>query len=422
MRTPRTILHVDLDAFFASCELLRRPELTGLPLAVGGGRESRPGEARRPGRGVVAASSYEARHYGVHSAMPLARALELCPELVVLPVDIGEYARVSRLVFEIFARYTPVIEPGSLDEAFLDLTAGAGLQPPGAAVARELSSAISSELGLPCSVGVASNKTVAKIASDLRKPRGLVVVPAGGEAAFLAPLPLARLPGAGPRTTERLHLLGISTLGQLAQAPRSLLVGSLGPGAEALQRRARGEDSSPVTVPGRPRSISREETYDRDISSREEIVGRLRLLSAAVGARLRRSGLTAGGVALKVRFDTFETVTRARRLAEPACSDQELAAAALQLLDRAWDGQRAVRLLGVGAEGLSEVRQLGLFDLPEVRRERLDQALDSVRRRFGLGSIGRGPGALEAPTDWNRDHLPGPPSRPPDPAAERRRP
>ncbi|MGA8207924.1 MAG: DNA polymerase IV [Candidatus Dormiibacterota bacterium] len=405
MASTRTILHVDLDAFFVSCELLRRPELVGLPVAVGGGHESHPGQAREPGRGVVAAASYEARAHGVRSAQPLARALGLCPELVVLPVDIAEYARISHQVFSILAEYTPLVEPGSLDEAFLDLTGADLLNQGGEAVAKEITSRLAGELRLPCSVGVATTKVVAKVASDLRKPRGLVVVAPGAEAEFMAPLAVERLPGAGPKTTAKLKLLGIDTLGKLATAPTSLLIETLGPNSETLQLRARGVDPSPVVVPGVPKSISREETYSKDLVSRKELGERLSALSAGVGSRLRASSLAAHSIALKVRFANFETVTRTRRLPEATFADLELEAGALQLFEEVWSRGQAVRLLGVGAEGLSEVRQMSLFESGGERDERLDLALDRLRGRFGGHAISRGTASLDDPIDWNRDHL-----------------
>jgi DNA polymerase-4 len=405
MARTRTILHVDLDAFFVSCELLRRPELAGKPVVVGGGHESHPGEQRDPGRGVVAAASYEARSFGVHSALPLARALGLCPALVVLPVDIAEYARISQQVFAIFSEFTPLVEPGSLDEAYLDLTGTESLSGGGEAAAQELGARMDAELGLPCSVGVAATKVVAKVASDLRKPRGRVVVPPGDEADFLAPLAVERLPGAGPKTTAKLHLLGIDTLGKLAAAPISLLQETLGPNAGALQLRARGVDPSEVTLPGIPKSVSREETYAEDLQSREELEARIAALSAGVGRRLRASSLIAQAVAIKMRFANFETVTRRRHLPEPTYADHELQAGALELFAEHWSDGRPVRLLGVGAEGLSEARQMSLFERGSDRGERLDLALDGLRGRFGGKAISRGTGSLEEPLDWNRDHL-----------------
>ncbi len=405
MASTRTILHVDLDAFFVSCELLRRPELVGKPVVVGGGHESHPGQSRDPGRGVVAAASYEARRFGVRSALPLGRALQLCPELIILPVDIAEYARNSQRVFSIFSEYTPLVEPGSLDEAFLDLTGTEALTGGGAEAARAITARLDSELGLPCSVGVATTKTVAKVASDLRKPRGTVIVPPGGEASFLAPLAVERLPGAGPKTTAKLRLLGIDTLGKLATAPTALLLETLGPNAGTLQLRARGVDQSPVTVPGTPKSVSREETYGEDLVSRRELEARIAALSAGVGKRLRASELLAQAVAIKMRFANFETISRRRRLPEPTYADQDLRSHALELFAETWSEGRPVRLLGVGAEGLSEARQMSLFGQPSDRGERLDLALDRLRGRFGGQAISRGTGSLDAPLDWNRDHL-----------------
>ncbi|MDA8330232.1 MAG: DNA polymerase IV [Candidatus Dormibacteraeota bacterium] len=406
MPYPRTILHVDLDAFFASCELRRRPELAGRPLAVGGGVESHPGERRRPGRGVVAAASYEARPRGVRSAVSLSEAFRRCPELIVLPVDIGHYAAVSKEVFGIFSDYTPLVEPGSLDEAFLDVSGCELLHGSGPDIAREIQGRIASELSLPASVGVATSKTVAKIASDLRKPRGLVVVHPGDEERFLAPLPVARLPGAGPKTTERLRLLGIHTLGALAAAPTSLLVEVLGPGGEGLRARARGVDPAPVVVPTAPKSISRETTFDEDVADEAILEERLRLLAAGVGSRLRTNGLTAATVAIKVRFADFETVARRGPLGQPTCADVEIFRAARPLLRATVPAGRPVRLLGVGVEQLARLdSQMGLFDQVERRSERVDRAMDELRRRFGGSAIARGTAALEDSPDWNSDHL-----------------
>lgn len=405
MARTRTILHVDLDAFFVSCELLRRPELAGQPVVVGGSHETHPGDRQEPGRGVVAAASYEARRFGVRSALPLARALRLCPELIVLPVDIAEYARISQQVFAIFAEYTPLVEPGSLDEAYLDLTETPYLKEGGEAAAQAIGARLEAELGLPCSVGVASAKIVAKVASDLRKPRGRVVVAPGEEAEFLAPLGVERLPGAGPKTTAKLRLLGIDTLGKLAGASIGPLEEALGPNAAALQLRARGVDRSPVTLPGVPKSVSREETYAHDLASRVELESRITALSAGVGRRLRAASLLAHTVVIKMRFSNFETVTRRRRLAEPSFADRELRMGALELFLENWSDGRAVRLLGVGAEGLGETRQMSLFERETDRGERLDVALDGLRNRFGGRAISRGTESLEAPLDWNRDHL-----------------
>ena len=400
MDPARTILHVDLDAFFVSCELLRHPELRGRPVVVAGGAKSYPEARPAPGRSVVSAASYEARPFGVHSALPLSRALSLCPQLVALPVDISHYASISKQVFSVFHSFTPLVEPGSLDEAYLDVSGSRLLHGDGEQIAR-----LQDELGLPASVGVSTSKTVAKIASDLRKPKGLVVVPAGSEASFLAPLAVERLPGAGPKTCAKLKLLGLESLGKLAGASPQLLTEVLGPGAAALQRRAGGEDPSPVELPGVPRSVSREETYATDVGSLQQLEARARVLAAAVGQRLRASQLMAGTVSLKLRFADFETITRQAGLPTPTCADTELAEGASLLLTRSWQEGRPVRLLGVGAEGVSQRSQLGLFEDFGAETERLDLALDLLRDRFGPGIIGRGTESLEDSPDWNRDHL-----------------
>ncbi len=403
MTGTRTILHVDLDAFFVSCELLRRPELRGRPVVVAGGGESHPGEARSAGRSVVSAASYEARPSGVRSALPLARALRLCPQLVVLPVDIDHYARISKQVFAIFQQYTPLVEPGSLDEAYLDVSGSQLVAGDGPTIAAAIQTRLADELGLPASVGVASCKTVAKVASDLRKPRGLVVVPPGQEGDFLSELALERLPGAGPKTVARLRLLGVTTLGDLALLDDARLRAVLGPQGEQLRDRARGHDPAPVVPPGVPRSLSRERTFARDLTDLTEAQRMVRLLSFAVARRLRAGGLLAGAVSLKARFADFQTTTRQLTLPRPASADLELVAAAQELLRRVW--QPGVRLLGVGAEQLVPHGQGQLFEGPAEKGARLDVALDRLRDRFGTGAIARGIGSLGAEEDWNRDHL-----------------
>ncbi len=403
MGTARTILHADLDAFFVSCELLRRPELTGRPVAVAGGAEFHPGEPRRPGRAVVSAASYEARAFGVRSALPLSVALRQCPELVVLPVDIAHYAELSKQVFAVFRDYTPLVEPGSLDEAYLDVSGSRLLAGEGPTIAATIQRRLSSELGLPCSVGVATCKTVAKVASDLRKPRGLVVVPPGGETEFLAPLPLERLPGAGPKTVERLKLLGARTIGDLARLDQLSLLAALGSQGAQLQARARGHDPSPVVPPGLPRSISRERTFEVDLTSLNEARRMVRQMAFAVAGRLRAQGLLAGTVILKVRFQDFRTVTRQQSLATPSCLDLQLSRSAEGLLAAVY--APGVRLLGVGAGRLQEAEESGLFPTDESRAARLDQALDRLRSQFGARAITRGVGDLGRVSDWNRDHL-----------------
>jgi DNA polymerase IV len=396
---PRAVVHLDLDAFYASVEQLRRPELRGRPVIVGGG-----GPDHR--RGVVCAASYEARPFGVRSAMPMSRALRLCPSAVVLPVDFPAYRAASAEVFAIARAYTPQVEPLSLDEAYLDVAASQRRFGTPPAIAEEIRDRVQAECGLSASVGVATSKTVAKIASDLRKPRGLVVVPPGGEAGFLAPLPLRVLPGLGPAAERALDGLGIATLGQLAALPLDTMRRRLGEAAgRSVWQRARGVDEAPVTVPGRPRSVSREETFLEDVSDRGILEDRVRQLAADVGRRLRAGGWTARTVTLKLRDARFTTVTRQRSLAAPVDADRLLAAPALELLRTAWGGE-PLRLLGVGASALAAAGQLDLLDPQGERESRLDRVLDDLQRRFGDRAPRRGHAAPALrDLDWRAEDL-----------------
>ncbi|MBJ7608653.1 MAG: DNA polymerase IV [Candidatus Dormibacteraeota bacterium] len=384
MQWPRAIIHVDLDAFYASVEQLRRPELRGRPIIVGGG-----GDDYR--RGVVSAASYEARRYGVHSAMPLARARRLCPQAVVLPVDFAAYRRASREVFTLARELTPQLEPLSLDEAYLDVTGSIRRLGPPEHIAAGLRDRISEVCGLDASCGVATCKLVAKVASDLRKPRGLVVVPPGGEAAFLAPLPLRRLPGLGPAAERALSGLGLSTLGELAVFPAEALRRRLGEHAAAsLLERSRGIDADDVVVPDRPKSVSREETFSVDLADRVLLHRRLRECSADVGRQLRRGGWCARTAMLKLRYSDFSTLTRQMTWSTPQQGDTALADAAIRLFEDAWTGT-PVRLLGMGVSGIADSAQLDLFMATGAPRDtRLDHALDALRDRFGAAAPRRG--------------------------------
>jgi len=395
----RAIIHLDLDAFYASVEQKRRPELRGRPVIVGGAGDG------HTARGVVSAASYEARRYGVHSAMPLGRALRLCPEAVLLPVDFPAYRRASAQIMALARALTPLVEPLSLDEAFLDVSATPG-DP--AAMAARLRDQILEVTGLHASFGVATCKTVAKVASDLRKPRGFVVVAPGEEAEFLRPLPLLALPGLGPASAGILEGLGLRTLGDLAQHPPALLERRLGRAAAvSLTQRARGIDSSPVTPPAAPKSISREETYDRDVGDGDQLRDRVRYLAADVGRRLRAAGLCARTVSLKLRRSDFTTVTRQCALEGGNDSDAAITAAAIALLAATHQQGQPVRLLGVGVHSLEAAAQLDLFSAPDAARERhLDTTLDSLRRRFGPGVVRRGAAAPDLrDLDWRREDL-----------------
>ncbi len=399
MRWPRAIVHLDLDAFYASVEQLRRPQLRGRAVIVGGA------EAGQTARGVVSAASYEARRYGVHSAMPLGRALRLCPQAVVVPVDFPAYRQASAQVFSLARQLTPVVEPLSLDEAYLDLTATPGDPVEMAATLRDR---ILATTQLHASFGVATTKTVAKIASDLRKPRGFVVVRPGEEEDFLGPLPLRALPGLGPSTERRLEGLGLRTLGDLAEVPEAVLTARLGRAAGvSLHQRSRGIDLAPVAPPQAPKSISREETFAHDIGELERLADRLRAMAAEVGRSLRAAGLTARTVSLKVRFADFTTIARQETLGAASDSDAAIRDLGLALLRGAFQPGRSIRLLGVGVHNLEPAAQLDLFGDPASTRDRrIDAALDSLRARFGPEALRRGAAAGRVrDLDWHREDL-----------------
>ena len=377
--TGATILHVDLDAFFAAVEQRDRPELRGRPVIVGGD----PGA-----RGVVSAASYEARRFGVHSAMPLRTAAALCPEGVFLPVNGAKYRTASRAVMEILGRFTPRVEQVSIDEAFLDVAGSEVLFGSPPAIAAAIKDAVQAEVGLTASVGVASTKLVAKIASDLRKPDGLVVVTPGEEAAFLAPLPIARLWGVGAQTRAALAEYGVRTIGDLAAIDPRLLVRRLGKHGATLVERALGVDASPVTGDVEAKSVSHEHTFNADTSDVDQIERTLLALSEGVAARLRAGGVRAATVQVKVRDSAFRTVTRQRTLAEPTDLAEPIWHVALDLARPEIRGRR-IRLVGVGAHGLGEPAQMELFAPDDDRRRRVVEATDAVRRRFGERAMTR---------------------------------
>lgn len=373
----RTILHADLDAFYASVEVLDDPTLRGKPVIVGGD----PGA-----RGVVSAASYEARRYGVHSAMPLRTAARLCPDGVFLRGHPDRYRELSEQVMRIFGSYTPLVEPISLDEAFLDVTASAAAFGDGETIAGAIKDRVLSEAGLVVSVGVATNKLCAKVASDLRKPDALVVVPPGEEAAFLAPLPVSRLWGVGPRAQEALREFGVTTIGQLAALPQSTLRRRFGQHGGDLSTRAHGIDPSPVVPLQEPKSIGHEHTFDRDVIDRSRLDATLLDLADSVASRLRHHRLVASAVQLKLRYEGFETLTRQMPLRRAVRESEPLYAAAMALLDRTLVTGRGVRLIGLTAIGLSSSQQLTLFDAAE-RTDRLAASIDAVRKRFGERAI-----------------------------------
>jgi DNA polymerase IV len=383
----RTILHVDMDAFFAAVEQRERPELRGKPVVVG---------APPDRRGVVSAASYEARVFGIHSAMPSREAGRRCPHAVFLPVNGKLYSEVSQQIREIFYRFTPLVEPLSIDEAFLDVTGALRLFGPGPEIARKIKQAIRDETRLTASVGVAANKFLAKLASDLEKPDGLTVVPSTRAEilAFLAPLPVGRIWGVGKVTGEELAKAGIKTIGQLQTASEVRLAALLGPhAARHLLRLAVGEDERELETEHDEKSISREHTFDRDCTSPAEIRRILAGLADEVGQSLREAGKYAGLARLKLRWQGFETITRQRPFEHAICDDFNLRAMAAALL-AAEELVKPVRLIGFGVSRLAEhaPRQLSLFgaeDRADDRKERLSRTVDALHQKFGKDSIRR---------------------------------
>jgi DNA polymerase-4 len=381
----RKILHVDLDAFFCSVEEKLNPDLRGRPFIVGGTPD---------GRGVVASASYAARKFGVRSAMPTAQAIRRCPDLIIVRSRHGTYGEYSRLVMQILRESAPVVEQISIDEAFMDVSDD---PIPGEAIARRLQAEILARHDLPTSWGVASNKLVAKIATEIGKPRGLIVVPAGGEADFLAALPVNMLWGVGPKSQARLADLGVSRIGDLAAMEPYRLEQIFGERGPELAARARGSDDSPVVAQHEPRSLSNETTFARDVSDESSLRQTIRSLSDEVGSRLREASLAGRTIRIKVRWADFKTLTRQVRLAQPTDQDGEIYHAALGLFEKVWEQGRRVRLLGVGVSELGpRLRQLGLFDRTWEHDERLLDAIDAIRAKYGpeavrrAGSLARG--------------------------------
>jgi DNA polymerase-4 len=374
----RAIVHVDMDAFYASVEQRDRPELRGRPVIVG----ADPG-----GRGVVSAASYEARVFGVRSAMPISKAYRLCPQGVYLPVDMAKYTRVSGEIMAILGDFTPLVEPVSVDEAFLDLTGTRTLWGPGPDAVRRIKSRIRDETGLTASAGLAANKFVAKVASDLQKPDGLVVVPAGGEAAFLAPLPIERLWGVGKATAKELETLGVATIGQLQRLSPRVLASRLGPHGPDLLALAFGRDDRPVEPLSPPKSMGAEETFGRDCRDPARLEETLRGQAERVARELRAEGLAACRVTLKLRWADFRTLTRSHT-GDPTQDGLELYRRAATLLARERLIQ-PVRLIGLSTSTFKpEARgQLPLLDPAAVRRERLARAVDRITGRFGRSAI-----------------------------------
>ncbi len=372
-----TILHVDLDAFFAAVEQRDRPELRGRPVIVGG----RPGD-----RGVVSAASYEARRFGVRSAMPLRTAAALCPDAIFVPVRGERYGEVSRAFMSLLRRATPQVEQISIDEAFLDVAGTFALHGAPDRIAEGIRRTIRDELGLTASIGLASTRLVAKIASDLRKPDALVVVPAGTETAFLAPLPIWRLWGVGEQTRRALTDYGVQTIGDLASLPEDVLRRRFGAQGVVLAERARGIDPTPVGNDESARSVSHETTFDEDTRDPEMIERTLLGLAEGVASRLRDGHVKATTVGVKIRDSAFVTRSRQRTLPAPTDQADEIFRVALALARPEIRAIR-VRLLGVVASNLTEREQLALFHEESDRRRLVTDATDQLRHRYGPGTV-----------------------------------
>ena len=370
----RAVAHFDMDAFYAAVEQRDRPELRGQPVIVG----AEPG-----GRGVVSAASYEARVFGVRSAMPISKASRLCPHAAFLPVDMAKYQRVSAEIMAILDGFSPLVEPISVDEAFIDLTGTERLFGTPVEAARAIKARIREITALTASAGLAANKFIAKIASDLEKPDGFVVVPPGREAAFLAPLPVTRLWGVGRVMTEALSGLGITTIGQLQRMPRPVVVRRFGEHGAALYDLAFGRDDRSVEPLTAPKSMGAEETFESDCRDRARLARVLRGQAERVARELRADGLSSGRLTLKLRFSDFHTITRAVS-AEPTQDGLELYRRARTLLEREQLDQ-PVRLIGLSASALapSGAGQLSLLDPGAVRREQLARVVDRLAERFG---------------------------------------
>ena len=392
---PRKIIHLDLDAFFCAVEEQRDPSLKGKPFAVGGRPEQ---------RGVVSSCSYAARQCGVRSAMPMGRALRQCPELIVVSGHYKLYSEASHKVMDILRQYTPLLEQVSIDEAFLDLS---DLPEPVEALCQRLQAEIHAKVGLPCSLGAATNKLVAKIATDAGKaaclraggaphpPNAITVVPPGEEAVFLRPLPVQALWGVGPKTAERLKDFGIHTIGELADCPAEVMTKLFGKHGAGMSRYARGIDEGAVVTEHETKSISQETTFARDVSDPEALRKTLRQLAAQVGRSLRKAGLKGRTVKLKLRWHDFTTLTRQVTLAEPCDLDEEITQAALGLFAGVWKPGGLVRLLGVGVSHFESpaARQLSLWEqAASPERQKLQQALDALQEKYGKSKIHRGTG------------------------------
>lgn len=377
------IIHLDMDAFYASVEMRENPELVGLPVVVGGPSKN---------RGVVAAANYEARKYGVYSAMPMSQASKLCPDLRILPVNMPLYVSVSKQIHEIFNRYTPEIEPLSLDEAFLDVSGSVKLFGSAAEIAKRIKDEIKQELGLIVSAGIAPNKFVAKIASDINKPDGFVVVEEHEMQDFLDPLPIKRIWGVGKKTEIQLNNYGITTIKELRNQSSRWMMDRFGKQGDHIYRLANGLDKRDVISDIRAKSISSENTFIEDISNKETLLAYLSYLTEQVTARLREKNRKGKTVNVKIRFHDFTTIVRSKTLPQSSHQTEQIWQVAKCLLTDALPaGQVAIRLLGVGVSGFTNETgsQADLF-AEEAKHNELDEVSDEINQRFGQLKIHRG--------------------------------
>jgi len=379
---PRTIIHVDMDAFYASVEVLDNPELKGKPVVVGGTSD----------RSVVSAASYEARTYGIHSAMAIVKARTLCHQAIFLPVRMDRYREISQLIMAIFKRFTPLVEPISLDEAFLDVTGSFGLFGDGPAIAGKIKTLIQEETGLTASAGVATSKLVAKIASDLEKPNGLTVVEGGREKEFLVELPIKKLWGAGKKTIESLALLNVQSIGDLAALPAEILTKRFGKNGRHLHLVANGIDDRPVVPAREAKSIGHEETFSEDLIDLTVIKRELLELATKVGERLRRHERQGQTITTKVKFYDFSTKSRSITLLEPTSDTKEIFQQSWELLQKTEAGRKPVRLVGISVSNLSPPGNMYQQDLFGKSREReksrnLNEAIDQINKKYGGRTI-----------------------------------
>ena len=380
--TSRRIIHLDMDAFYASIEILDNPALRGQAVVVGGNSN----------RGVVCAASYEARKFGVHSALPIHTARKICPHGVFLPVRMARYQEISSRIMDIFQRFTPLVEPLSLDEAFLDVTASQSLMGTAEDIARQIRALVKETIGLTVSAGVGASKLVAKIASDLNKPDGLTIVPLGQEEAFLAPLPIGRLWGVGQTTKEALALIGVKTIGDLNRIPTAILTAKFGKAGLMLHESAQGIDLRPVEPKQEAKSIGNEETFAEDLRDKKRLEQELLALCLKVGKRARDHELVGRTVTIKVKYRDFVQVTRSLTLPEPVADDKSLYQTGCLLLAKTEIGLRPIRLLGISLANLNPAEASGQLTLfgqgqAKVNNSRLYRAIDAISDRYGSGSI-----------------------------------